>query len=202
VSKTLHHLAKQDCVWEPHLKALLHELFDGSFRVAESHYDGATRPDTVTPLFQRDDWRQSTALRRWWLEPRVEPWRGYRRIQKKSVSYLEAYIERESSHRFRMKKRSKATRRSRRTAVAQATARMEEELNRRDPALARLDFLRINCVSLREYYHRAGNMAFHANHGSTWEPEETRHTFCAECFRKNWTPPAEFRNLPKILWCF
>ena len=211
MSKTLHRLAKQDCVWEPHLKVLLHELFDGSIRVADSHYGGPTRPDTVTPLTQRDDWRQSTALLRWWRERRSEAaprheaaseTYGSKRIQKKSVSSLDAYIQREGSHRrARTKERSTATRRSRRTAVAEATARMDEKVNRRDPVLSHFDFLRNDCVSLREYYHRAGNMAFHANHGSAGQPEETCHAFCAECFRKNWTPPAEFRNLPKILWC-
>lgn len=58
-SKQLNTVAKQDLVWEPHLKHMLRTFFDGSIEFRHSgYYFAPPVKDPVVTLTQRDDWRQ------------------------------------------------------------------------------------------------------------------------------------------------
>ena len=61
-SKALNTIAKQDAVWEPHLKHMLHEFFDQSIAFQKYKRPEFGRSETIldsaTPLSERHDWRQ------------------------------------------------------------------------------------------------------------------------------------------------
>lgn len=203
MSTTLCRLAKEDTVWEGSLKILLRELFDGSFRLMDRQWGGKPVADPTTPLSQRDDWRESKALLRWWQDPSRQ---GFKRIQKKSVSKLGSIADRLKYRRAVRRSARKfpqpPKRRSQRTAVASQTAALDAPSKKSDELVQRLyGFLEKN-VSLRDYYHRAGHLAYRSNlqEGNVYSPDTAKAIFCSECFASCWTKPVEFRNLPNLHW--
>jgi len=179
MSKTMNRLATDDAVWESHLRHLLQELFDDSIAMFRGWKVACDDP--ATPLSQRVDWRRSTELLRWWNDPiRInmtdaegQPLRHVSR--KETVAFLVHYD---------MYRRAPPT---------------------RDPGIGhRFNFL-THDVPLREYYHRVGHMSYLVLENKVLQQdaddEPHSHEYCKKSFIKLWKH-SEFKNLPKIAWCF
>jgi hypothetical protein len=186
VCKNLCRLAKNDRLWEPHLRYLLRELFDSSLRFMEHPWRGrrGLAVDPATPLSQREDWRQSTALLRWFQEPREGL--GHKEIHKVTAKFLQAAVQ------YYNRRRVEPQRRQAQRSCRQAP--------RRDVMHERFAFL-MKDVPLREYFHRVGNLAFRSTQREDLTTDEEHNKFCPECFSKAGTKPSEFANLPNIMWC-
>ena len=176
VSKKFNQLAKKDYVWESHLKLLLRELFDHGVKFFSARHvvgrpvvDASDffHPDPATPPSERPDWRQSTALLRWYWEPRDD-------FDPASMYYW-ASFEKET------------------------VACIFDAAKYRGPEEAGEQFSFLyQDVPLYEYYHRAGNLAFHR---LVQGRQQTGNQYCRDCAAKTFELPKEFRNLPKICFC-
>lgn len=190
LSKTLNRLAKQDCLWERHLKYLLHVLFDDSLKWKSSwnvprSVDWVNDPNT--PLTLRDDWRESTALLRWFDETR-DGLRA-RNFVKKSASFLAD--------------RELCTYKSLRRNTTRRSARNRKPTYNPYECY---DFLFTNTPRLCDYYHLVGKMAHQSARTRSDPLYDWRSTttdcdkFCSDCFAATYSPPSEFLTLPKIKW--
>lgn len=177
MSKNLNRLAKQDCLWEPYLNHLLRVLFHRSLQFSDN-WLGTWVSDPATPLYQRQDWRQSTALLRWFHEAR-EGGLVIKRIQKNCARFLNGGELSEYKRYRELKTRS--------------SSRLSDSSSKPANPYERFDFLFTN-VPIREYYHRVGSLAHQA------VSTDDREKFCRDCCAATYTQPTEFRSLPKIQW--
>ena len=189
VSKDLCRLAKTDSLWAPHLKKLLRELFDASLE-----------SDSTTPPSQRPDWRESTALLRWWQQAYLPAQEAHLRVQQQAgvPFYLRTAGLRKNTVVFLASADASVVRdQSHSQARPQRPRRTNQQRNqeRRPENFAFL----FNNVPLRDFYHRAGNMALRSTLDLKLGGEFGK--FCPDCFYQTWREPSPlFSNLPKIMW--
>jgi len=220
VSKALCRLAKQDAVWEQHLRTALRVLFDEGPRSCRN--GGGGRGDAcggggeravVVPLTLRPDWREPAALMRWYHECR-------------SNDLVCGCVNDTTKHLFDLHVIFRPC-----TTLSDGYEFLLERFAWIAPAGVDghsdcdCDCGCCQCcecdenpwetggtssssssppMPLRDYYRHVVHFAYlSVTNTVTDKPDHPdRHQYCPDCFRTSFVPSRELARLPKIMYCF